>query len=414
LKLENDKKFLQSSPKRIYYVWNYLEWGGAQIYLLGLMNKMKEFCEVRALMPTGSNLQILKFLDNLQVPYEFFGAPTDANPAPTLKRKLERHWNKLRCEFSLLRYLTKFDLSDSIIHTELMPWQSLTAVAWLCRRAKVFVTLQNSILPIPKHRRLLWQLKCAVAARFENFYIFASNEDAKESLRELFPDKFFKRIKVTYTNVNPTEINKALQIEISREEICGKFNLPADKFLVFCVGQFIDRKGRWIFLEAAEKVLKSDDDTAFVWISNSNLSREDERKIENYSLGENFFLINGENVGSEHIDLFKLLRVADVFTLPSYVEGLPIALLEAMALGIPSISTNVYAIPEAVKHHETGCLIEAGDSEALKDAILELKNDASLRRKLSKNGREFVLANFSEPVVADIAAAEYFASFRTN
>ncbi len=91
---------------------------------------------------------------------------------------------------------------------------------------------------------------------------------------------------------------------------------------------------------------------------------------------------------------------------------MPISLLEAMALGIPSISTNVNAIPEAVKHLETGWLIEAGDADHLALAINTLKNDKNLREKISKNGRDFVLANFNEKVVAKIALERYKESFR--
>jgi glycosyltransferase involved in cell wall biosynthesis len=81
-------------------------------------------------------------------------------------------------------------------------------------------------------------------------------------------------------------------------------------------------------------------------------------------------------------------------------------------LGIPSISTKINGIPEAIKHLETGYLIEAGNSEALKNAIVKLKDDFQLREKLSKNGREFVLANFNEKVVAKIAIEKYIEAFR--
>ena len=93
--------------------------------------------------------------------------------------------------------------------------------------------------------------------------------------------------------------------------------------------------------------------------------------------------------------------------MPSFVEGLPIALLEAMALRRPSISTNVYAIPEAVKDRETGILIDAGDSKALADAILLLKDDVELRESLADAGREFVLRNFDERDAAAKAIAAY-------
>jgi glycosyltransferase involved in cell wall biosynthesis len=93
---------------------------------------------------------------------------------------------------------------------------------------------------------------------------------------------------------------------------------------------------------------------------------------------------------------------------------LPISLLEAMAMGIPSISTDVYAIPEAVKNLETGILIEAGNSDALAKAIGLLKEDNDLRRKLSQNGRTFVLENFNEKTVAEIVFENYKAAFKQN
>ena len=375
------------------------------------MKKMRESAEVLTVLPAGSSAQLLAFLDDARIAYEFLESRADVMPAPTLKRKLKRHWNKLRGEFSMLKHLSKFDFSESVVHVELAPWQSLFALLWLSRKAKVFVTMHNSILPIPKGRNLLWRAKFALLARRRNFNIVASNEHAKKSLRGIVPRRFYERIKVTYTNANPAEIDRALRAKIDKSELLKKHNLPANKFLVFCVGQFIDRKGRWVFLEAARKLLDSNADIAFVWVSNSKTSGEDLRKIKDYNLGENFILLKSESVGAEHINLFKLLRIADVFALPSYVEGLPISLLEAMALGIPCVSTDVYAIPEAVKPFETGLLVEAGDSNALKDAIQLLKGDAPLREKLSKNGREFVLKNFSEPVVAEIAAEAYAAAF---
>jgi glycosyltransferase involved in cell wall biosynthesis len=93
------------------------------------------------------------------------------------------------------------------------------------------------------------------------------------------------------------------------------------------------------------------------------------------------------------------------------LEGLPISILEAMALGIPTVSTNINGIPEAIKHLETGYLIEPGSSDALMNAVLEIKNDERLREKLSKNGREYVLNKFNEKAVAQIALERYSNSF---
>ena len=137
-------------------------------------------------------------------------------------------------------------------------------------------------------------------------------------------------------------------------------------------------------------------------------------KINEYGLNDAFRLILSESVGKDHLDVLKFFRIADVFALPSFVEGLPIALLEAMAMGVPSVSTNVYAIPEAIKNNETGILIEAGDSEALANAILALKSDAKLRQRLVKDGRDHVLKHFDEREVAKIVLAAYEESFRSK
>ncbi len=411
MKLKKHKHSKKDVPTKFFYIWNYLEWGGAQTYFFGLMKEARKYGEVLVIMPMGSHSQLLNFLDNLEIPYQFFDAHTDLKPALNLKRKFQRHWNKLKCEYILYRYLTKFDFKNSIVHIELAPWQSMTFLGWLCTKTKVFTTVHNSILPIPTFRYLLWRAKFRILSSFKDFHIFTANQDAKDSLRKLVSDEYFERITVVPAYINPVEVEETLTTPINRAEIREKYLLPSDKFLVFCVGQFIDRKGRWLFLEAAQKLLIDNDDMAFVWISNSKPSHADLEKVKTYNLGEKFIFITSDQVGDEHIELFKLLRIADIFALPSYLEGLPISLLEAMALGIPCISTNINGIPEAVKHLETGYLIEAGNAKKLVEAIKTLKYDKALREKLAKNGREIVLANFNEKIVAKIALEKYFEAF---
>lgn len=399
-------------PKNFYYVWHYLEWGGAQVLFFGLMKEAQKFGDVRAIMPKGSNEQLLKFLDNIRVPYNFFNAHLDATPATTLDRKIKRHLNKIYCEIALLSYLNNFNFSKSIIHTELAPWQSLLALLWLCFKAPVFVTMHNSLPAVPKWRFFLWRLKFRVLTSNNNFNLFTANINTKESLRPLVSKSFFNKITVIYANINPQEIERSKIVDQESVEIYRKYGLPTNKFLVFCVGQFIDRKGRWIFLEAARQLLKENNEFAFVWIANSKPSSTDLEKAKSYNLGENFLFITSDQIGTAHIDLFKLLRQADVFALPSFLEGLPISILEAMALGIPTVSTNINAIPEAIKHLETGLLIEPGNPDELKEAILLLKNDLVLREKLSIQGKKYVLENFDEAVVAKIAVERYINSLQ--
>ncbi|MCK9220022.1 MAG: glycosyltransferase [Bacteroidales bacterium] len=92
----------------------------------------------------------------------------------------------------------------------------------------------------------------------------------------------------------------------------------------------------------------------------------------------------------EHLNL---LREADIFVHPSITppngnkEGIPGAIMEAMASGLPVIATRHAGIPVVITHNETGLLIPENDVEALSDAIIQLAEDVNLRKKIGNNGK---------------------------
>lgn len=98
-------------------------------------------------------------------------------------------------------------------------------------------------------------------------------------------------------------------------------------------------------------------------------------------------------------DKVRLLREADIYVLPSYNEGLPVSILEAMSWGVPVISTRVGGIPELISHEQDGMLIDAGDREALTDAILRLSQNASVRHAMGQAARNRVAGGFSRAVI---------------
>ncbi len=391
----------------IIFAWDYITWGGAQIYFLGLIREVKKRFKVNVLLPENSDSQLIEFFRDSGIECIRFD-PKQGSSGSGVLSKFRVHRNKITREKALLNALEDhFDLSRSIVHVELAPWQSLFSLVWLLLRTRVFITMHNSLPEVGFLRKLLWKLKLRVVSLFSDFHVFASNEECKNYFRGMYSDKKHGEILVTYTNVDPTEISKAYEDKIDRAALRAEHGLNKDDFVVCCVGQFIDRKGRWTFLDAAKEISGSDSGCKFVWISNSVLSDVDKRKIESYGLGETFRYIDSASVGNDHVDLFRFVRTADLFALVSFQEGLPISLLEAMALEIPSISTNVNAIPEAVFHKTTGWLIEAGDASALADAVRELKSDKVLRAEIATAGRELVLSKFNEKEVASIALKAY-------
>lgn len=90
-----------------------------------------------------------------------------------------------------------------------------------------------------------------------------------------------------------------------------------------------------------------------------------------------------------------VLADATIFVLPSYVEGVPMALLEAMSLGLPVIATPVGGVPEIVTHEVDGLLVPPGDVAALAAAIARLMSEPQLRERLGRAARATIAARFS-------------------
>lgn len=102
-------------------------------------------------------------------------------------------------------------------------------------------------------------------------------------------------------------------------------------------------------------------------------------------------------VGGEQKE--HLLKRASFYVLPSYNEGLPVSLLEAMSWNMPVISTRVGGIPELVDHGIDGFLIDAGDQKSLSESIILLANNEKLRKQMGDEARRKIENNFSREVV---------------
>lgn len=97
----------------------------------------------------------------------------------------------------------------------------------------------------------------------------------------------------------------------------------------------------------------------------------------------------------------RLLRSVDVLVLPSYSEGFPFAVLEAMCAGLPVIATPVGALPEVFTDGEDIRFVPIGDPAALGEAIIELARDTDLRKNIGANGRRMVAERFNLEVFSD-------------
>ena len=390
---------MKSAPQNIFFVWNYLQWGGAQIYFLALMRNVAGEFAVKAVLPNGSDKKLLDYLDANCIEYDFYEGSMDGSKAESVSRRIERRLNDFIANLSLARHLSHYDLKNSIVQIDVAPWAGFTLLFYLICRTNVFVTFHTAIPELSFLRRLLWKTKFALLNISQRFQIAASNLDVKKSLRPFVSEARYSRIEIVYSSVNAEEIKKVVDENKTRREIADKYNFPFEKTWVCNVAQFIERKGCWVFLEAIKTLQKQRSDLFFYWLGTAPLTEETRERLEKYGLGDNFRYLAGNETGGTRHDLLTLLKASNLFVLPSFQEGLPVALLEAMALEKACVASRINAIPEAVEHLETGVLVEAGDAQKLAAAIGALADDKFLQKKLGENARRTALENFEEKVI---------------
>ena len=172
-------------------------------------------------------------------------------------------------------------------------------------------------------------------------------------------------------------------------------------------GRLVEKKG-FSYLVRACRIL-SDRGEIFECIIGGSGELEAELKSQVVELGlENKVSITGKTLVQEKI--IEFMHDGDVYVLPCVwaadddVDGLPQMLMEAMACGLPAISTRLVGIPDLISHEVTGLLVEPNDPEALANAISRLMRDRALGRRLAEFGRarvieKFNLRNCLEPLI---------------
>ena len=184
-------------------------------------------------------------------------------------------------------------------------------------------------------------------------------------------------------------INNGIDLEkfnknLPTKDIRAEYGIEKEALVIGYILRITHQKNPIGMVEAFCQALKQFKDMRLLMIGEGDmkaqvLSRVKELGIEKYVHFDNF-----------RQDVPDILKAIDIYCLPSLWEGLPIGLLEAMAMGKAVIATNVNGSREMVVHGENGLLIEPKDTSALADAIVQLHQQPALREKLQTQARRTV------------------------
>jgi colanic acid/amylovoran biosynthesis glycosyltransferase len=115
-----------------------------------------------------------------------------------------------------------------------------------------------------------------------------------------------------------------------------------------------------------------------------------------------------------HEQTLARLRRADIFALASFAEGIPVALMEAMSLGLPCVSTMIAGIPELIRSGEDGLLVAPANPLALADALESLAADSGLRKSLGQSARQRIISHYNLPLNQELLAHSFEARISRN
>lgn len=159
--------------------------------------------------------------------------------------------------------------------------------------------------------------------------------------------------------------------------------------VVVIVGRLEAQKGHRFALDAMPAVLARRPRTRLILVGDGALRVSLEKQAHARGVAGNVIFTGFRR------DVRRLLGAADVVALPSLWEGLPLTLIEALAMAKPVVATAVNGVPDVVVDGHTGLLVPPGDSDAFGRRLLELLDAPDRAARLGRAGREHVLANFT-------------------
>jgi len=313
--------------------------------------------------------------------------------------KMARELNPVRDLFSLLKLIRCFrKYNFDVVHTHTPKAGLLGPIAAKLAGVPVVVHTIHGLLfhdGMPRWKRLLYWFPEKITAAFSDLLLSQSLEDVSVAQHS----GLCSAAKINYLG-NGIEVSKFSSSETSRERHLARRELGIldTDIVIGSVGRLVYDKGFGELFAAASQLVQKHKDLKFIIIGPEEPDQRDavrKSEIEALSRTGSVFFLHWRD------DLSRWYATMDMFVLPSHREGVPRACMEASAMGVPVITTNIRGCREVVKPNETGILVPVKDCEALIVAIESLVCDESKRIRLGREGRRHILKNFDQELVVE-------------
>lgn len=241
-----------------------------------------------------------------------------------------------------------------------------------------------------------------IAAHCSDVILCQSQEDIKTAINNgISPPEKIKHLGngIDVELFNPDNL---LSREILQKRL--ELGLPTDAPIVGFVGRLVKEKGLLELFQAARLVRDQVPNVHFLIVGPVDTEKPDyltPDATERFGVSD-ICIFTGMRK-----DMPELYSLMDVFVLPSHREGFPRTPMEASAMKVSCVVTDIRGCREAVEHGKNGFLVPLGDVKALGNAIIELLTDPEKARRMGEEGRRIALERFDERMVFEKIKAEY-------
>lgn len=312
--------------------------------------------------------------------------------------EIEAELSKLGIPVIILGRRSKYDLSllwrlvawlrsenVKIVHTHLFTADTYGRIAAkLAGTQGIFSTKHNTNLwPSRIHFIIDWLLSWITTR-----VIGCTKEVAEILYRAYFPEN---RILAISNGIDLERFQYDRSSKITARAI---WNISSDIPLLALVGRLHPQKGHGDLIEVLARLRDEEIKFFCLFVGSGELSQELAKKIKKYDLETSIIFTGQRN------DIPLILRTIDIFVMPSHSEGLPMALLEAMACACPVVASSVGGIPSVIQDGVNGLLVPPSDQDALYQALHRLLIDRETRLSLGRAGEETVRQYYNAATTA--------------
>jgi len=214
---------------------------------------------------------------------------------------------------------------------------------------------------------------------------------------ESVKDFYVKKIGVNPKKITiiPNGIDIDFYDKIERDENLRKnLGLEKEDFTIICVANLHINKGHKYLLKAFEEIYEKNKKIKLLLVGDGEEKNNLKNQLENYLSKENVLFLGKRN------DVAQLLKISDIFVLPTLFEGMSNAIMEAMATGLPIITTDIPENRELIENEKTGVLVHSENVSTLVQAIKSLINNQVKRELLGKNAVKVIEQNYAISIIA--------------